>query len=64
MFLLQASSNASEVARLKRERDDLQALLEKFERHLAEVSAPFYHFLHRFRRTFSMVQNLFPKMKV
>jgi hypothetical protein len=48
MYLLQSSSNASEIARLKRERDDLQALLEKFERHLAEVSAAFYHFFASF----------------
>ena len=33
----QVSGRAGEVARLKRERDELQALLEKFERHLADV---------------------------
>ncbi|XP_028406798.1 centrosomal protein of 135 kDa-like isoform X2 [Dendronephthya gigantea] len=31
------SSSTSEVARLRRERDDLQALLEKFEKHLADI---------------------------
>ena len=43
---MKVSSNASEVVRLRRERDDLQALLEKFERHLADVSTTFYLLPH------------------
>lgn len=38
VFCLQSSfAESSEIARLTRERDELQGLLDKFERHMAEV---------------------------
>ena len=39
LFLyLQGMSDDVEVAKLTRERDEMRALLDKFERHMAEVS--------------------------
>ena len=36
-ILLQGLSDDVEVAKLTRERDEMRALLDKFERHMAEV---------------------------
>ena len=39
IFSFQPIDNLNEVNRLRRERDELQSMLEKFERHLAGVSS-------------------------
>ena len=36
---LQASGNSEEIKQLRRERDELQSLLDKFERHMAEIQS-------------------------
>ena len=38
MLYLQPTENKSEVSRLRRERDEMQSMLEKFEKHLTSVS--------------------------
>ena len=38
MYAFQTVSDETELISLRRERDELQTMLDKFERHLAEVS--------------------------
>ena len=44
-MLLQSVGEESELFRLTRERDELKALLDKFERHMAEVGICLFYFI-------------------